>query len=142
MSITHLPVQLLIMLFSLQCSLTSKLQVNINSQGQKLSIHSVRFEIAPCLKIQLLNNFGGSSFCFKFDETTIAKIKNNDRYLWYWLVKRNEIISSDCVSHFLSLSNSDQLVEHYIQKISELGFIFIASFKHGQSNINEYFEDK
>ena len=51
--------------------------LKIASKCQQIGRKVLELEIASYLKTQLLNDFRGSPFCFKFIETTAVKIKNN-----------------------------------------------------------------
>ena len=74
----------------------------------------IKHGISPYVKELNINDFKGSPFVFKFDETTTVQVKKQyDGYVQYWSKEQNLVVSRYCGSLFVGHCFSNNLIEHF-----------------------------
>ena len=76
--------------------------------------YTIKHGISPYVKDLYLNDFKGSPFVFKFDETTTVQVKKQyDGYVQYWSNEQNLISTVYCGSLFVGHCFSKDLIDHF-----------------------------
>ena len=61
-------------------------------QAETKTKYMIQFEVAPYVRKQVIEDFPGQPFTFKFDETTTSQIKKQyDGYVQFWSLSKNMI---------------------------------------------------
>ena len=86
---------------------------NYHQSKTKVS-YMIKHGISPYVKELLLNDFKGTPFVFKFDETTtLQQKKQYDGYVQYWSPEHNLVTSAYCGSLFVGHCFSKDLLSHF-----------------------------
>ena len=76
--------------------------------------YNIKYGISPFVKELFLNDFKGSPFVFKFDETTTLQQKTQyDGYVQYWSPELNLVTSAYCGSLFVGHCFSKDSLNHF-----------------------------
>lgn len=76
----------------------------------------VEHGIKPYVLKELLNDFNGQPFTFKFDETTTSQVKKQyDGYIQYYSPKFQKIVNHYCGSLFLGHCTAENLKDHFYE---------------------------
>ena len=74
----------------------------------------IKHGISPYVKDLYINDFNGTPFVFKFDETTTLQVKKQyDGYIQYWSKETNLVNSVYCGSLFVGHCFSKDLIQHF-----------------------------
>ena len=74
----------------------------------------IKHGIAPFVKEQAVEEFRGTPFVFKFDETTTIQTKKQyDAYVQFWSAQRNLVTSVYCGSIFVGHCAAKDLMHHF-----------------------------
>ena len=78
--------------------------------------YTIKHGISPYIKALNINDFKGSPFVFKFDETTTVQVKKQyDGYVQYWSKEQNLVVSVYCGSLFVGHCFSKDLLSHFFK---------------------------
>ena len=76
----------------------------------------IKHGLSPYVKELYINDFIGTPFVFKFDETTTIQTKKQyDGYVQYWSPEQNLITSVYCGSIFVGHCTAKDLIHHFNQ---------------------------
>ena len=74
----------------------------------------IKHGISPYVKDLYINDFNGTPFVFKFDETTTLQVKKQyDGYIQYWSKETNLVNSVYCGSLFVGHCFPKDLIQHF-----------------------------
>ena len=74
----------------------------------------IKYGLSPHVKELYINDFEGTPFVFKFDETTTIQTKKQyDGYVQYWSTEQNLITTVYCGSLFVSHCTAKDLMQHF-----------------------------
>ena len=83
-------------------------------QGETKTKYTIQFGIAPHVKSKLLEDFAGSPFSFKFDETTTSQVKKQyDGYITYMSALNNTVVTAYAGSLFVGHCTSVDLLADF-----------------------------
>ena len=89
--------------------------------GQTKVKYVLQFGIAPYIRLSLIEEMKGQTFCFKFDETTMSQVKKQyDGYITYYSSSKKKIATSYCVSLFLRHCTAEDLVRHFFEFVKKI----------------------
>ena len=112
-------------------------------QGETKTKYTIQFGIAPHVKSKLLEDFAGSPFSFKFDETTTSQVKKQyDGYITYMSALNNKVVTAYAGSLFVGHCTSVDLLDHFLAFIKDLNLdtnLFMGIGMDGP-NVNKKFE--
>ena len=91
-------------------------------QEETKTKYVIQFGIAPYVKSELLQDFEGSPFSFKFDETTTSKVqKQYDGYITYISpLANNRVVTRYAGSLFVSHCTAEDLRVHFFEFMQEV----------------------
>ena len=86
-----------------------------NYQQSKTKVnYTIKHGISPFVKDLYINDFKGTPFVFKFDETTTLQVKKQyDGYVQYWSDEQNLVSTVYCGSLFVGHCFSKDLLDHF-----------------------------
>ena len=115
------------------------------SQEETKSKFVIQFGFAPFVKDGLITDVQKTPHSFKFDKTRTSRVKKQyDRFASFFSKKLCKIVTPYCGSLFVGHCTADDLVDHFLQDVMDLGLDLniLLALGINSPNINKSFKSK